>query len=142
MNFRKQSVRTKGLAVVGGNMEKLNVIKYNDYHFVPKGWGWERWIVNLEYCGKILHFYKGKKFSWHNHNIKDEFFYVVFGRVILRYGWDEDISLCNSIELNKGDGVHIPTGLIHQVEALEESEIWEVSSHHEDSDSRRVIRGD
>ena len=35
---------------------------------VPKGWGWERWIVNCpEYCGKLLFFNKGKRCSWHFH---------------------------------------------------------------------------
>jgi hypothetical protein len=30
--------------------------------FVPKGWGWEKWIVNKpEYCGKLLFFEEGKK---------------------------------------------------------------------------------
>ena len=30
--------------------------------FVPKGWGFEKWIVNKEeYCGKLLYFVKGKK---------------------------------------------------------------------------------
>ena len=30
----------------------------------PKGWGYEKWIVNKdEYCGKLLHIIKGKKCS-------------------------------------------------------------------------------
>ena len=30
--------------------------------FVPKGWGYEKWIVNKpQYCGKLLFFEKGKK---------------------------------------------------------------------------------
>ena len=29
---------------------------------VPKGWGYEKWIVNTdEYCGKLLFFNKGKR---------------------------------------------------------------------------------
>ena len=41
--------------------------------FVPKGWGFEKWIVNKpEYCGKLLYFVKGKRCSWHYHKIKDE----------------------------------------------------------------------
>ena len=34
---------------------------------VPKGWGFEKWIVNNEqYCGKLLYFIKGKpdRISW------------------------------------------------------------------------------
>ena len=44
-------------------------------NFVPKGWGFEKWIVNCEkYCGKLLYFAKDKKCSWHYHKIKDEVF--------------------------------------------------------------------
>ena len=56
--------------------------------FVPKGWGYEDWIVNKEeYCGKLLFFKKGKSCSWHYHNLKDETFYVHKGELEVRYGW-------------------------------------------------------
>ena len=29
----------------------------------PKGWGFEDWIANGEYCGKLLFFEKGKRKS-------------------------------------------------------------------------------
>ena len=36
-----------------------------------KGWGFEKWIVNNEfYYGKILHFEKGKRCSFHFHKLK------------------------------------------------------------------------
>ena len=42
-----------------------------------KAWGYELWIVNHElYCGKLLVFEKGKKFSMHYHLIKEESWYV------------------------------------------------------------------
>ena len=41
--------------------------------YVPKGWGEELIIENNElYCGKILQFNAGCKFSMHYHMIKDE----------------------------------------------------------------------
>ena len=46
----------------------------------PKGWGYEKWIVNKdEYCGKLLHIIKGMKCSWHYHQKKDETFYLQEG---------------------------------------------------------------
>tara|TARA_B100001029_G_scaffold45151_1_gene35639 strand:+ start:791 stop:958 length:168 start_codon:yes stop_codon:yes gene_type:complete len=49
----------------------------NDIKFVPKGWGYEKWICNTpDYCGKILFFEKGKRCSWHYHLLKDETFYL------------------------------------------------------------------
>ena len=36
--------------------------------YVPKGWGYEKWIANSEdYCGKLLYIVKDKKCSWHYH---------------------------------------------------------------------------
>ena len=33
----------------------------SEIKFVPKGWGFEKWIVNSEkYCGKLLYLVKGK----------------------------------------------------------------------------------
>ena len=44
---------------------------HHTYDIVKKGWGYENIIVNNdEYCGKILHFYKDKKFSMHYHLLK------------------------------------------------------------------------
>ena len=47
---------------------------------VPKGWGEEIIIENNEnYCGKVLVFNKGCKFSMHYHMKKDETWYVEQG---------------------------------------------------------------
>jgi hypothetical protein len=53
---------------------------------VPKGWGKEIIFVNnSEYCGKILCFYKGKKFSMHYHIQKKETWYVAKGSFLLHW---------------------------------------------------------
>ena len=53
---------------------------------VPKGWGHEVIFVNNElYCGKLLVFKKGAKFSMHYHLIKDETWYVDEGEFIYRW---------------------------------------------------------
>jgi hypothetical protein len=53
---------------------------------VPKGWGEELIIENNEkYCGKLLIFKAGCKFSMHYHMIKDETWYVDKGEFI--YKW-------------------------------------------------------
>ena len=69
-------------------------MKKIDIKHVPKGWGYEKWIVNKpEYCGKLLFFEKGKQCSWHYHKLKDEVFYLQSGKLLVRYGDDEDLSL-------------------------------------------------
>lgn len=110
---------------------------------VPKGWGFEKWIVNNEkYCGKILYLVKDRKCSWHYHKIKDETFYVQSGKIILYYGWHDDMGLSSSIILEKGDHYHIPVGLKHQMVALQDTELFEFSTQHFDEDSYRLAKGD
>lgn len=106
-----------------------------------KGWGFEKCIVNKkEYCGKLLYFLKGKKCSWHYHNIKDETFYIQSGKILLKYS-ESDEQLFETI-LNPGDSFHIKKGLRHQMIALEDTELFEFSTEHFDDDSIRVTKGD
>lgn len=111
-------------------------------HIVPKGWGHEKIIHNADgYCGKILCFKKGKKCSFHHHKIKIETFYCV-GRILLRYGYDDDISKAEELVLETGDSFHVPVGLNHQMEALEDSQLFEFSTTDYPEDSIRIVRGD
>ena len=111
--------------------------------FVEKGWGYEEILCNSEkYCAKILHMNKGKKLSWHYHNIKDETFYVENGKVIVVYGATDDIELAQEKVLNPGDLFHVPIGLRHRIIGLENSRVFEFSTKHYDEDSIRVIKGD
>jgi quercetin dioxygenase-like cupin family protein len=109
---------------------------------ISKGWGCEKIIHNADgYCGKILCFEKGKKCSYHYHGIKTETFYCV-GRILLRYGWTDELSDAKEVVLETGDSFHVPIGLRHQMEALEESELFEFSTTDIAEDSIRIVRGD
>lgn len=113
------------------------------YKFVPKGWGYEKWIVNNEkYCGKVLFLAKDRKLSWHYHKLKDETFFVTKGEVILFYGFDTDIKNAQTLLLREGDIFHVPVGLIHRLHAVKDSEIIEFSTQHFDEDSIRLEKGD
>jgi quercetin dioxygenase-like cupin family protein len=115
----------------------------NDMKIVEKGWGYEKWICNSElYCGKLLYFYKGKRCSYHYHKLKDEVFYIQSGKVTLKYSTEDNIDEAEEITLNPGDRFHIPIGLRHQMIALEDTELFEFSTQHFDSDSHRIIKGD
>lgn len=112
-------------------------------HTVPKGWGYERWVVNNDfYCGKLLMFAKGKCCSWHHHAIKDEVLMLHSGLLKVLYSEQDDISLAQEQILKPGDAFHVTIGLRHRMVALEVSEVYEFSTHHEDSDSIRVQKGD
>lgn len=112
-------------------------------NYVPKGWGFEKWIVNNEeYCGKLLYFVKGKRCSWHYHKLKDEVFYVQSGRILVKYSDLDDLETANEVILEKGDNFHVYRGLKHQMIALEDTELFEFSTQHFDSDSHRIQKGD
>ena len=123
-----------------------NHYKPNGHYISKKGWGYEEWIVNNEkYCGKILRIYKDKQTSWHYHKIKDEVMYCQEGNVKILYSYNEDIN--NLIETREvilfpGDSFHIPTGMIHRLFAIEDSEIFEISTQHFEEDSYRIEKGD
>jgi quercetin dioxygenase-like cupin family protein len=109
---------------------------------VPKGWGKEIIFVNNdEYCGKLLCFEKGKKFSMHYHIQKKETWYVSKGSFILI--WIETQNGTTYSEyLKVGDVITNKRGEPHQLVALEDAEVFEVSTKHYDEDSFRMWKGD
>ena len=109
---------------------------------VPKGWGKEVVFINdVLYCGKLLYFNKGCKFSMHYHLIKDETWYVKEGSFIYRWINTETAEVVEVI-IKEGDCVRQLPGQPHQLEALSDGLIFEVSTKHFDSDSYRVWKGD
>ena len=111
--------------------------------FVSKGWGFEKWIVNCEeYCGKLLYFVKGKRCSWHYHKLKDEVFYVQSGKLRVLYSSTDDLTIAQEVVLGPGSNFHVYRGLRHQMIALEDTELFEFSTQHFDSDSYRLEKGD
>lgn len=147
----KQTPHLHRIQVSGNKAEKL----YNHFKnikcphlkrkwdYYTKNWGYERWIVNNEkYCGKLLYFNKGKRCSWHKHAIKHETFYLQSGKMILKYSFDDDLENANTRELIPGDTFEISVGLTHQMIAIENSELFEFSTQHFDSDSIRIQKGD
>lgn len=114
----------------------------SDITRVEKGWGHELWIHNSPlYCGKLLVFDAGKKFSMHFHKLKHETWYVRKGSFI--YSWiDLATGKLYKQPLDQGHVITIPPFHPHQLEALEDAEIFEVSTQHFDEDSYRIWKGD
>lgn len=109
---------------------------------VTKGWGSEDiWATNDKYCGKMMHFNEGAKFSMHFHHIKEETWYVIEGRFTVRYINTKDASI-HEQQLEVGDVWHNPPLLPHQLICLEEGIICEVSTPDSVEDNYRVMPGD
>ena len=123
--------------------KKMKTSSTQKINFVPKGWGFEKWIVNNEeYCDKLLYFVKGKRCSWHYHELKDEVFSIQSGKILVKYCDGDDLEEAEELILERGDNFHAYRGLRHQMIALEDTELFEFSTQHFDSDSYRIQRGD
>jgi quercetin dioxygenase-like cupin family protein len=104
-------------------------------NFVEKVWGHEEWIVNnSKYCGKKLVLKKGYRCSIHKHDIKDETFYILYGKVLL----ETEIEGKKETRLmTAGDVFHVIPGMWHRFTGIEPSGIMEFSTFHMDEDSIR-----
>jgi quercetin dioxygenase-like cupin family protein len=92
-----------------------------------KPWGREIWFAHTpHYAGKILELKKGHRYSLQYHEKKEETQYIFSGKVKFTYGPDADH--LEEKTLVPGEKIHIKTGMIHRAEALEDSQIFEVST--------------
>jgi mannose-6-phosphate isomerase len=93
---------------------------------VPKPWGYELIFAKTErYVGKILHINRGESLSLQYHEIKEETLYVVSGELKLTIEIDGDR---RELPLRAGEAFHIAPRMIHRMEALEDTDVAEVST--------------
>jgi mannose-6-phosphate isomerase-like protein (cupin superfamily) len=110
--------------------------------FVEKGWGNEFiFATNDRYCGKIMKFNTGARFSMHFHAEKDETWYVLDGRFEVIWINTKDASKHSRI-LNTGDTWRNEPLFPHQLICIEEGNIIEVSTPDSVEDNYRVQPGD
>lgn len=94
---------------------------------VDKPWGHERlWALNQYYAGKFLYINAGERLSLQYHQVKDATICVLDGRLRLVIG-DDATSLEDKI-LGPGESIVIPPGTVHQMEAIEDTRLVEVST--------------
>jgi len=93
---------------------------------VPKPWGYELIFAKTErYVGKILHINRGESLSLQYHEIKEETLYVVAGELKLTIEIDGDR---RESPLRAGEAFHIAPRMIHRMEAIEDTDVAEVST--------------
>ena len=109
---------------------------------VKKGWGSELiWATNDKYCGKLMTFKKGAKFSMHFHAEKDETWLVQSGMFKVIWIDTKDASRHEKV-LNIGDTWHNPPFMPHKLVCLTSGAIMEVSTADSVEDNYRVEPGD
>lgn len=96
---------------------------------VEKPWGYEIWwAVTEQYAGKILHVNAGHRLSLQYHVEKDESCYVLSGSLLLIQGPSADD--LSETPISEGHAWRNPPGLVHTIEAIEDSDVLEVSTPH------------
>jgi mannose-6-phosphate isomerase-like protein (cupin superfamily) len=94
---------------------------------VEKPWGFELiWAETDHYVGKLLHIDAGRRLSLQKHLVKDESIYVLSGR--LRLHLEDAGGVVRVSELGPGEHVRVPIGRIHRYEAVDTTELMEVST--------------
>ena len=93
---------------------------------VPKPWGHETiWANTDRYVGKILHIKAGQALSVQYHNLKDETVHLLSGELVYRVQMGEALE---DMHLRKGESFRITPGTIHQMEAVTDCDVLEVST--------------
>lgn len=106
-------------------------MKGSEQRRVEKPWGHEVWWAqSSDYAGKLLVINAGHRLSLQLHREKDESSYLLSGRLRLTSGPSEGELAEREIE--PGESWRIEPGIIHSVEALEDSVVLEVSTPHLD----------
>lgn len=97
---------------------------------VPKPWGHETiWAHTDAYAGKILHIKAGCALSVQYHEVKDETVYLLSGTLAFRV-WDGDTP--RDVGLKIGEAYRVTPGTVHQMEAVTDCDVLEVSTAHLD----------
>ncbi|MGI8554389.1 MAG: cupin [Dehalococcoidia bacterium] len=94
---------------------------------IEKPWGWEIiWAESEAYTGKLLHIAAGCRLSLQYHDQKLETQCLVSGRAVLVVE-DRDGALCE-IAMEIGKGYTVYPFQLHRLVAIEDAEIYEVST--------------
>jgi mannose-6-phosphate isomerase-like protein (cupin superfamily) len=94
---------------------------------VEKPWGYELiWAESDRYVGKVLHVKAGERLSLQYHEKKMETILVWSGRMTFEFYRDGEAP--QRQVLGPGQSFHIATGLRHRMIAIEDTDIFEVST--------------
>ncbi len=94
---------------------------------VQKPWGHETiWAQSDRYVGKILHINAGHELSVQYHERKDETIHLLSGQIVYRVQGKDEV--LDDVQLRIGESFRITPGTIHQMVALTDCDVLEVST--------------
>ena len=94
---------------------------------VQKPWGHEMvWAQSDRYVGKVLHINAGHELSVQYHNRKDETVHLLSGEIVYRV--KSTSGQLEDVQLKPGESFRITPGTVHQMVAVTDCEVLEVST--------------
>ena len=104
---------------------------------VEKPWGYElHWAKTDKYVGKLIHVNAGHALSLQYHNKKDETIFLWSGRMLFEIKEGEQLvkregladPTADLLEMEPGEAVHVTPPTVHRMTAIEDCDIFEVST--------------
>ena len=93
---------------------------------VEKPWGYElHWAKTDRYVGKLIHVRAGHALSLQYHNQKDETIFLWSGRMLFEIKEGDELV---KREMKVGEAVHITPKTVHRMTAIDDCDIFEVST--------------
>ena len=93
---------------------------------VEKPWGYElHWAKTDRYVGKVIHINAGHALSLQYHNRKDETIFLWAGKLLFEIKEGEELK---KYEVTPGQPFHVTPGTVHRMTAIEDCDVFEVST--------------
>ena len=94
----------------------------------------QRIEIKTESFERFESFFKNKQFSYHYHLSKKELWHCMYGKM-------ECVLDGNHLIINAGDKLELEPNIAHQVQAIKNSILIEVSTKDFPEDSIRILKG-
>ncbi len=105
---------------------QIGETKVADVTRVDKPWGYElHWAKTDRYVGKLIHVNAGHALSLQYHNQKDETIFLWSGRMLFEIKEGDELV---KREMKPGESVHVTPKTVHRMTAIEDCDIFEVST--------------
>jgi quercetin dioxygenase-like cupin family protein len=98
----------------------------SDVTRVEKPWGYElHWAKTDRYVGKLIHINKGQALSLQYHKQKDETIFLWAGKMLFEIDVNGTLT---KRDMLPGESVHVTPPTIHRMTAIEDCDVFEVST--------------
>ncbi len=130
-----------GCDAAAGQKAEISILNADEQYTVHKPWGSETWISGEHptFSFKRVSLFKGQRTSLQYHRLKRETNVLFEGQIALVYKENSQVNNDNVADSDLGRAVFTPLsaidvtpGILHRIEALEDTVLYEVSTPHLD----------